>query len=176
MDKNQEGMCDEEENVDTGEENTEDEEVFEVAIEGDGDCFYSSIVEAFRREGVSLCSLELKSSTKSLVTGVKCLRLCVTSALTPETFEVLQQHQQVLLMFFRSFLSSQIGPMSPGRAGGLQLHGSRDQRRRTEGTDRIVRSRGFVKLFSQLVKYRYILVGVNNCIWADDFAIGAVAK
>ena len=107
MDRNREGMCDEEENVDTGEENTEDEEVFEVAIEGDGDCFYSSIVEAFRREGVSLCSLELKSSTKSLVTGVKCLRLCVASALTPETFEVLQQHQQVLLMFFGSFLSSQ---------------------------------------------------------------------
>ena len=66
--------------------------------------------------------------------------------------------------------------MSPGRARGLQLHGGRDQRRRTEGTDQIVRSRGFVKLFSQLVKYRYILVGVNNCIWADDFAIGAVAK
>lgn len=100
MDKNQEGMCDEEENVDTGEENTEDEEVFEVAIEGDGDCFYSSIVEAFRREGVSLCSLELKSSTKSLVTGVKCLRLCVASALTPETFEVLQQHQQAGLEDF----------------------------------------------------------------------------
>ena len=82
-------------------------EVVLHAIEGDGDCFYSSIVEAFRREGVSLCSLELKSSTKSLVTGVKCLRLCVASALTPETFEVLQQHQQVLLMFFGSFLSSQ---------------------------------------------------------------------
>ena len=26
------------------------------------------------------------------------------------------------------------------------------------------------------VRYRYILVGVNNCIWADHFAIGAVAK
>ena len=170
MDRNQEGMCEEEENVDTEEENTEDEEslAFEVAIEGDGDCFYSSIVEAFRREGKSL---ELKSSTKSPVTGVKCLRLYVASALTPETFEVLQQHQQVLLMFFGSFLS-----MSPGRVGGLQLHGGRDQRRRTEGTDRIVRSRGFVILFSQLVRYRYILVGVNNCIWADHFAIGAVAK
>ena len=66
--------------------------------------------------------------------------------------------------------------INPGRAGGFQLHGGRDQRRRTEGTDRIVRSRGFVKLFWQLVRYRYILVGVNNCIWADHFAIGAVAK
>ena len=56
MDKNPEGMCEEEENVDTEEENTEDEEslAFEVAIEGDGDCFYSSIVEAFRREGKTL--------------------------------------------------------------------------------------------------------------------------
>ena len=151
MDKNQEGMCEEEENVDTEEENTEDEEslAFEVAIEGDGDCFYSSIVEAFRREGKTL---EFPSNTKSPVTGVKCLRLYVASAVTPETFEVLQQHQQVLLMFFGSFLSSQIGPMSLGRAGGLQLHGGRDQHRRTEGTDRIVRSRGFVKLFSQLWK------------------------
>ena len=99
MDKNPEGMCEEEENVDTEEENTEDEEslAFEVAIEGDGDCFYSSIVEAFRREGKSL---ELESTTKSPVTGVKCLRLCVASAVTPETFEVLQQHQQVVKMFF----------------------------------------------------------------------------
>ena len=99
MDKNQEGMCEEEENVDTEEENTEDEEslAFEVAIEGDGDCFYSSIVEAFRREGKSL---EFPSNTKSPVTGVKCLRLCVASAVTPETFEVLQQHQQVVKMFF----------------------------------------------------------------------------
>ena len=101
MDKNQEGMCEEEENVDTEEENTEDEEslAFEVAIEGDGDCFYSSIVEAFRREGKTL---ELESTTKSPppVTGVKCLRLYVASALTPETFEVLQQHQQVVKMFF----------------------------------------------------------------------------
>ena len=99
MDKNPEGMCEEEENVDTEEENTEDEEslAFEVAIEGDGDCFYSSIVEAFRREGKSL---ELESTTKSPVTGVKCLRLYVASAVTPETFEVLQLHQQVLLMFF----------------------------------------------------------------------------
>ena len=111
MDKNPEGMCEEEENVDTEEENTEDEEslAFEVAIEGDGDCFYSSIVEAFRREGKSL---ELESTTKSPVTGVKCLRLYVASAVTPETFEVLQQHQQVLKMIFGSFLSSQIGSMS----------------------------------------------------------------
>ena len=80
------------------EENTEDEEslAFEVAIEGDGDCFYSSIVEAFRREGKTL---EFPSNTKSPVTGVKCLRLYVASAVTPETFEVLQQHQQVLKMF-----------------------------------------------------------------------------
>ena len=32
----------------------EGEEVQEVAIEGDGDCFYSAIVEAFRRNGLDI--------------------------------------------------------------------------------------------------------------------------
>ena len=33
------------------------ENVFEVAIPGDGDCFYSAIVEAFLRNGVDVVSL-----------------------------------------------------------------------------------------------------------------------
>ena len=32
----------------------EDEEMQEVAIEGDGDCFYSAIVEAFNRNGCNI--------------------------------------------------------------------------------------------------------------------------
>ena len=51
FEKNQEGDG-EEERVDAEEE--EKDMVFEVDIEGDGDCFYSSIVEAFRRSSTDL--------------------------------------------------------------------------------------------------------------------------
>ena len=51
FEKNQEGDG-EEERVDAEEE--EEDIVFEVDIEGDGDCFYSSIVEAFSRSSADL--------------------------------------------------------------------------------------------------------------------------
>ena len=46
----------------SGEEDGTDEDVEaggveEVAIEGDGDCFYSAIVEAFKRQGIDVTSL-----------------------------------------------------------------------------------------------------------------------
>ena len=50
FEKNQEGDG-EEERVDAEEE---EDMAFEVDIEGDGDCFYSSIVEAFRRSSTDL--------------------------------------------------------------------------------------------------------------------------
>ena len=52
FEKNQEGDG-EEERVDAEEEEEEDM-AFEVDIEGDGDCFYSSIVEAFSRSSADL--------------------------------------------------------------------------------------------------------------------------
>ena len=51
FEKNQEGDG-EEERVDAEEE--EEDMAFEVDIEGDGDCFYSSIVEAFSISSVDL--------------------------------------------------------------------------------------------------------------------------
>ena len=51
FEKNEEGDS-EEESVDAEEE--EEDLVFEVDIEGDGDCFYSSIVEAFSRSSAYL--------------------------------------------------------------------------------------------------------------------------
>ena len=51
FEKNQEGDG-EEERVDAEEE--EEDMAFEVDIEGDGDCFYSSIVEAFSRSSADL--------------------------------------------------------------------------------------------------------------------------
>ena len=52
FEKNQEGDG-EEERVDAEEEEEEDM-AFEVDIKGDGDCFYSSIVEAFSISSVDL--------------------------------------------------------------------------------------------------------------------------
>ena len=49
FEKNEERVS-EEKRVDTEEEDM----VFEVDIEGDGDCFYSSIVEAFSRSSADL--------------------------------------------------------------------------------------------------------------------------
>ena len=51
FEKNEEGVG-EEERVDAEEE--EEDIVFEVDIAGDGDCFYSSIVEAFSRSSADL--------------------------------------------------------------------------------------------------------------------------
>ena len=51
LEKNEEGVG-EEERVDAEEE--EEDMAFEVDIEGDGDCFYSSIVEAFSRSSADL--------------------------------------------------------------------------------------------------------------------------
>ena len=51
FEKNQEGDG-EEERVDAEEE--EEDMAFEVDIKGDGDCFYSSIVEAFSRSSADL--------------------------------------------------------------------------------------------------------------------------
>ena len=51
FEKNEEGVG-EEESVDAEEE--EEDLVFEVDIAGDGDCFYSSIVEAFSRSSADL--------------------------------------------------------------------------------------------------------------------------
>ena len=52
FEKNEEGVG-EEESVDAEEEEEEDL-VFEVDIAGDGDCFYSSIVEAFSSSSADL--------------------------------------------------------------------------------------------------------------------------
>ena len=51
LEKNEEGVG-EEERVDAEEE--EEDMAFEVDIAGDGDCFYSSIVEAFSRSSANL--------------------------------------------------------------------------------------------------------------------------
>ena len=51
IEKNQEGVG-EQERVDAEEE--EEDMAFEVDIAGDGDCFYSSIVEAFSRCSANL--------------------------------------------------------------------------------------------------------------------------
>ena len=51
IEKNQEGVG-EKERVDAEEE--EEDMAFEVDIAGDGDCFYSSIVEAFSRSSANL--------------------------------------------------------------------------------------------------------------------------
>ena len=51
FEKNEEGVG-EEESVNAEEE--EEDLVFEVDIAGDGDCFYSSIVEAFSRSSTDL--------------------------------------------------------------------------------------------------------------------------
>ena len=51
FEKNEEGVG-EEERVDAEEE--EEDMAFEVDIKGDGDCFYSSIVEAFSRSSADL--------------------------------------------------------------------------------------------------------------------------
>ena len=51
LEKNEEGVG-EEESVNAEEE--EEDLVFEVDIAGDGDCFYSSIVEAFSRSSADL--------------------------------------------------------------------------------------------------------------------------
>ena len=51
FEKNEEGVG-EEERVDAEEE--EEDMAFEVDIAGDGDCFYSSIVEAFSRSSANL--------------------------------------------------------------------------------------------------------------------------
>ena len=51
LDKNEEGVG-EEERVNAEEE--EEDIAFEVDIEADGDCFYSSIVEAFSRSSANL--------------------------------------------------------------------------------------------------------------------------
>ena len=51
FEKNEEGVG-EEESVNAEEE--EEDLVFEVDIAGDGDCFYSSIVEAFSRSSADL--------------------------------------------------------------------------------------------------------------------------
>ena len=51
IEKNQEGVG-EQERVDAEEE--EEDMAFEVDIAGDGDCFYSSIVEAFSRSSADL--------------------------------------------------------------------------------------------------------------------------
>ena len=49
FEKNEEGVGEEE-----AEEEEEEDLVFEVDIAGDGDCFYSSIVEAFSRSSTDL--------------------------------------------------------------------------------------------------------------------------
>ena len=49
FEKNEEGVGEEE-----AEEEEEEDLVFEVDIAGDGDCFYSSIVEAFSRSSADL--------------------------------------------------------------------------------------------------------------------------
>lgn len=41
----------------TEDEDVEDGGMEEVSIEGDGDCFYSAIVEAFDRQGIDITSL-----------------------------------------------------------------------------------------------------------------------
>ena len=40
-----------------GEEEEDGASVLQVAIPGDGDCFYSAIVEAFLRDGVDIVAL-----------------------------------------------------------------------------------------------------------------------
>ena len=49
----------EKENVDGGKEEKDDGKLDIVSIEGNGDCFYAAIVEAFKREG--LLDLEVKN-------------------------------------------------------------------------------------------------------------------
>ena len=51
FEKNEEGDGEEER---VGAEEEEEDMAFEVDIEGDGDCFYSSIVEAFSRSSADL--------------------------------------------------------------------------------------------------------------------------
>ena len=46
-----------EETLEDEDQAEEGESVFQVAIPGDGDCFYSAIVEAFLRNGVDVVSL-----------------------------------------------------------------------------------------------------------------------
>ena len=48
---------DEEEVKAEGEEDEDSASVLQVAIPGDGDCFYSAIVEAFLRDGVDIVAL-----------------------------------------------------------------------------------------------------------------------
>ena len=63
MEENEEESVEEEDDEDceaAGVEEAPIEEaggVQEVAIEGDGDCFYSAIVEAFNRQGIDVTSL-----------------------------------------------------------------------------------------------------------------------
>ena len=47
----------EEEVTAEGEEDEDSASVLQVAIPGDGDCFYSAIVEAFLRDGVDIVAL-----------------------------------------------------------------------------------------------------------------------
>ena len=67
IEKNQEGVG-EQERVDAEEE--EEDLVFEVDIAGDGDCFYSSIVEAFSRSSADLSDEVFL--TKSLQSSLRC--------------------------------------------------------------------------------------------------------
>ena len=72
------------------------------------------------------------------VSGVKCLRLCVARAVTPEFFEVLQQHQQVPKIFLLWDVLTKIFSMIfSGRSEGLRLHEGRDKHCRTEEADEI---------------------------------------
>ena len=62
----------------------EGEEVQEVAIEGDGDCFYSAIVEAFNRNGRDLTDLpeaEVKISLNQSLDRDQKLHFCDTDVL-----------------------------------------------------------------------------------------------
>ena len=67
-----------------------------------------------------------------------------------------------------------------GGSEGLRLHEGRDKHCRTEEADEIDWSWGVAKKDSQMWRLTSHLwptkVGVSNCIWADHFAIGAVAK
>merc|ERR1711990_1170790 len=63
----------------------------EVAIKGDGDCFYSATVEAFNRNGRDITDLP---EAEPGDTGVKCLRRVVASAITPDVFKALQENYQ----------------------------------------------------------------------------------
>ena len=118
----------EEEVKSEGEEDEDSASVLQVAIPGDGDCFYSAIVEAFLRDGVDIVALftgrmgcEVQYLFKHLSchqkrqeailsesappplaqatdSGVKCLRRAVAFAITPQILAFLQENYQVLIV------------------------------------------------------------------------------